>query len=92
MLRRSMALLGRSSLPAALIWRAKQLMEKKVEVRMMEEQSTERHLGRLRDGRPDSLQASSRHLDILRDLKRINAHIVSVAHPIMDESGFRDAS
>jgi phosphate:Na+ symporter len=24
---------------------------------------------------------------MLRDLKRINAHIVSVAHPIMDASG-----
>jgi phosphate:Na+ symporter len=24
---------------------------------------------------------------MLRDLKRLNAHIVSVAHPIMDENG-----
>lgn len=66
---------------------AKQLMEMKVEVRRMEKQSAERHLGRLRDGRSDSLQTSSLHLDILRDLKRINAHIISVAHPIMDKSG-----
>ncbi|MBY5760270.1 Na/Pi cotransporter family protein [Rhizobium leguminosarum] len=66
---------------------AKQLMEVKVEVRRMEKQSAERHLERLRDGRVDSLQTSSLHLDMLRDLKRINAHIVSVAHPILDESG-----
>jgi phosphate:Na+ symporter len=33
------------------------------------------------------MQTSSLHLDMLRDLKRINAHIVSVAHPILDESG-----
>ncbi|NSZ48775.1 Na/Pi cotransporter family protein [Agrobacterium vitis] len=66
---------------------AKQLMEVKVKVRRMEKQSAERHLERLRDGRADSLQTSSLHLDMLRDLKRINAHIVSVAHPIMDESG-----
>ncbi|MCW8143086.1 Na/Pi cotransporter family protein [Agrobacterium tumefaciens] len=66
---------------------AKQMMEMKVEVRRMEKQSAERHLERLRDGRADSLQTSSLHLDILRDLKRINAHIVSVAHPIMDEGG-----
>ncbi|QJX10045.1 Na/Pi cotransporter family protein [Rhizobium brockwellii] len=64
---------------------AQQLMERKVEVRNMEKQSSERHLERLRNGRADSLQTSSLHLDILRDLKRINAHIVSVAHPIMDE-------
>ncbi len=66
---------------------ARQLMEMKVKVRRMEKQSAERHLERLRDGRADSLQTSSLHLDILRDLKRINAHIVSVAHPIMDEHG-----
>lgn len=66
---------------------AKQLMEVKVKVRRMEKQSAERHLERLRDGRADSLQTSSLHLDMLRDLKRINAHIVSVAHPIMNESG-----
>lgn len=66
---------------------ARQMMEVKVEVRRMEKQSAERHLERLRDGRADSLQTSSLHLDMLRDLKRINAHIVSVAHPIMDESG-----
>ena len=66
---------------------ARQMMEVKVEVRQMEKQSSERHLERLRDGRADSLQTSSLHLDLLRDLKRINAHIVSVAHPIMDEHG-----
>ncbi|MBW6424383.1 Na/Pi cotransporter family protein [Rhizobium sp. XQZ8] len=66
---------------------ARQMMDVKVEVRRMEKQSSKRHLERLRDGRADSLQTSSLHLDILRDLKRINAHIVSVAHPIMQESG-----
>lgn len=66
---------------------ARQMMEVKVEVRRMEKQSAERHLERLRDGRADSLQTSSLHLDMLRDLKRINAHIISVAHPILDDHG-----
>ncbi|PYE37303.1 phosphate:Na+ symporter [Rhizobium sp. PP-WC-1G-195] len=66
---------------------ARKLMEVKVEVRNLEKQSAERHFQRLRDGHADSLQTSSLHLDMLRDLKRINAHIVSVAHPIMDASG-----
>lgn len=66
---------------------AKQMVEVKVEVRRMEKQSSGRHLERLRHGRVESLQTSSLHLDILRDLKRINAHIVSVAYPILDESG-----
>nr|CAD6602303.1 Na/Pi cotransporter family protein [Rhizobium sp. Khangiran2] len=66
---------------------ALRLMEMKVDVRKAEKLSAERHLERLRDGRLESLQTSSLHLDILRDLKRINAHIVSVAHPILDDSG-----
>lgn len=51
-----------------------------VGVRRMRKQSAERHLEPRRDGRVDSLQTSSRHLDMLRDLNRINTHIVSVAH------------
>lgn len=66
---------------------AKRMMEIKVEVRHMEKQSAEKHLKRLQEGNTESLQTSSLHLDLLRDLKRINAHIVSVAHPILDESG-----
>ncbi|MFN7023504.1 MAG: Na/Pi cotransporter family protein [Pseudorhizobium sp.] len=66
---------------------ALRLMEIKVDVRKAEKLSAERHLERLRDGRVESLQTSSLHLDILRDLKRINAHLVSVAHPILDDSG-----
>ena len=66
---------------------ALRLMEMKGDVRKAEKLSAERHLERLRDGRLESLQTSSLHLDILRDLKRINAHIVSVAHPILDDSG-----
>lgn len=66
---------------------AMQLMEAKVTVRHMEKQSSDHHLARLREGLTESLQTSSLHLDLLRDLKRINAHIISVAHPILDESG-----
>ncbi|NTF10699.1 Na/Pi cotransporter family protein [Agrobacterium rubi] len=66
---------------------ARRMMELKVEVRKMEKQSAAKHLARLRDGRADSIRTSSLHLDILRDLKRINAHIVAIAHPILDESG-----
>ena len=66
---------------------ARRLMESKVDIRRLEKQSSNRHLERLRDGLTESMQTSSLHLDMLRDLKRINAHIVSVAHPVLDESG-----
>ncbi|HXV31391.1 MAG TPA: Na/Pi cotransporter family protein, partial [Sinorhizobium sp.] len=66
---------------------ARHLIQVKVDVRHMEKRSAERHLERLRDGLAESLQTSSLHLDMLRDLKRINAHIASVAYPIVEESG-----
>ncbi|MGR3700146.1 MAG: PhoU domain-containing protein [Roseovarius sp.] len=66
---------------------ARKMIEQKVEVRAREKQSAQRHLMRLQDGDPRSRETSSLHLDILRDLKRINAHLVSVAHPILDEEG-----
>ncbi|KPP84551.1 MAG: phosphate:Na+ symporter [Rhodobacteraceae bacterium HLUCCO07] len=66
---------------------ARQLIETKVRIRQVERQSAERHFRRLRKGHPESLQTSSLHLDMLRDLKRVGAHLVSVAYPILDEEG-----
>lgn len=66
---------------------ARKLVQIKVDIRRMERDSAERHFLRLQDGQDESLHTSSLHLDILRDLKRVNAHIVSVAYPILDEEG-----
>lgn len=66
---------------------ARKILEAKVEIRRMEKQSAERHLERLRERQVQSLETSSLHLDLLRDLKRINAHFASVAHPILDRRG-----
>ena len=35
----------------------------------------------------ESIETSSLHLDILRDLKRINSHLTSAAYPILEEAG-----
>jgi phosphate:Na+ symporter len=37
----------------------------------------------LREGRPESIETTSLHLDVLRDLKRIHSHICSVAYPVL---------
>ena len=66
---------------------ARKLVELKVGIRNFERLSSQRHLMRLRAGEPESRETSSLHLDILRDLKRINAHAVAIAHPILDEEG-----
>ena len=42
---------------------------------------------RLREGRPESLETTSLHLDVLRDLKRIHSHICSVAYPVLEAAG-----
>jgi phosphate:Na+ symporter len=47
----------------------------------------ERHLDRLREGRPETIETTSLHLDVLRDLRRIHSHICSVAYPVLDAAG-----
>ncbi|HEX5080141.1 MAG TPA: Na/Pi cotransporter family protein [Geminicoccaceae bacterium] len=66
---------------------ARALLERKDQLREMELNSTERHLGRLRSGKVASIETSSLHLDVIRDLKRINSHLASVAYPILDRAG-----
>ncbi|RVJ70749.1 Na/Pi cotransporter family protein [Sinorhizobium meliloti] len=66
---------------------ARELVESKVDIRHLEERSAANHMARLRDGMIDSMQTSSLHLDILRDLKRINAHIAAIAYPILKRQG-----
>jgi phosphate:Na+ symporter len=66
---------------------ARQLVGAKVEVRQLEQRSAERHLERVREQRAETLESSTLHLDILRDLKRINSHLTSVAYPILEELG-----
>ena len=66
---------------------ARELIAEKDNVRIAEKIATEQHLARLRQGTSASIETSALHLDILRDLKRINAHIVSIAHPILEASG-----
>jgi phosphate:Na+ symporter len=71
---------------------ARQLLEQKVQFRDREREAADRHLERLRRGRAESIETSSLHLDILRDLKRINSHLTSVAYPILEQTGELRAS
>ncbi|WP_181699571.1 Na/Pi cotransporter family protein [Chthonobacter albigriseus] len=66
---------------------ARDLVVRKDEIRSLERQAVESHLARLRDGTTASIESSSIHLDIIRDLKRINAHVASVAYPILEQAG-----
>jgi phosphate:Na+ symporter len=66
---------------------ARQLITEKAKLRETEFAAAENHLARLREGRVESIESSSLHLDILRDLKRIHSHICSVAYPVLERAG-----
>jgi phosphate:Na+ symporter len=66
---------------------ARQLIAEKTTLRTAELAAAESHLARLRAGRPESIESSSLHLDVLRDLKRIHSHICSVAYPVLERAG-----
>jgi phosphate:Na+ symporter len=66
---------------------ARRLIEQKTTVRDAEISAAESHLARLRDGKLESIESSSLHLDVLRDLKRIHSHICSVAYPVLEAAG-----
>ncbi|MCC7304807.1 MAG: Na/Pi cotransporter family protein [Alphaproteobacteria bacterium] len=63
---------------------ASQLVEKKKSVREAESETSREHFKRLRAGLAQSIATSSMHLDIIRDLRRINSHITSVAYAIAE--------
>jgi len=65
---------------------ARKLVSEKAQLRGAELAAAERHLERLREGRPETLETTSLHLDVLRDLKRINSHICSVAYAALEIS------
>ncbi len=66
---------------------ARKLLREKVELRKAEIEAADGHFERLREGRPESLETTSLHLDALADLKRIHSHICSVAYPVLEAAG-----
>jgi phosphate:Na+ symporter len=66
---------------------ARRLLREKTAMRTAEFEAADKHFARLKEGRTQSIETSSIHLDIIRDLKRINSHLTSVAYPILDAAG-----
>ena len=71
---------------------ARRLLLEKTSIRAREFEAAEKHFARLRSGRPESIETSSIHIDVVRDLKRINSHLTSVAYPILEAAGELRAS
>ena len=66
---------------------ARQLIAEKDQFRELERVSTEQHFRRVREGRRASIETSGLHLDVVRDLKRIEAHFAATAHPLLERTG-----
>lgn len=66
---------------------ARRLFVQKTTMRAVESSAADSHFTRLREGRPESIETSSIHLDVIRDLKRIHSHVVSAAYPILEAAG-----
>ena len=64
---------------------ARRLLGEKEVFRDLEARATEAHFARIRAGRVESVETSALHLDVLRDLKRINAHLAAAAYPVLDK-------
>jgi phosphate:Na+ symporter len=56
------------------------LLQEKTLIRASEREATQNHIIRIREGRSETLETMSMHVDTLRDLKRIHSHICSVAY------------
>ncbi len=66
---------------------ARRLVAEKGRLRAAERVAAERHLERLREGRPETVETTGLHLDILRDLRRIHSHVCAAAYPVLEAAG-----
>lgn len=64
---------------------AKQLVHYKRGLKDAEIQSATNHIQRLKEGLPQTVATSGIHMDVIRDLRRVNTYITSVAYGILSE-------
>lgn len=65
---------------------ARQLVDDKALIRQAEKDASVNHLGRLQRGVPETMATSDLHMDIIRDLRRINSLMTAIAYPILDDT------
>jgi len=65
---------------------ARELIKEKKNIREAEIESSALHFERLRNKTPETIATSSLHLDVIRDYRRINSYITSVAYAIIENA------
>lgn len=63
---------------------AEKLLKQKRRFRELEREAASTHFERLRRDQADSIETSGLHLDIIRDLTRINSHLAAAAYPLLE--------
>lgn len=66
---------------------AKRLIAQKDAFRSLENKAIDEHFRAGQRGRRESLRKSALYVDLIRDLHRINSHIVSAGYPIVEAAG-----
>ncbi|MGH7119273.1 MAG: Na/Pi cotransporter family protein [Acetobacteraceae bacterium] len=67
---------------------ARELAAEKAIFRDLETAATTGHFQRLRERRIESVETSALHLDLVRDIKEVNGHLVAAAaYPVLKEQG-----
>jgi phosphate:Na+ symporter len=66
---------------------ARRLVEEKERFRDFEQTTRERHLYLIGSGKASGLEMNALQLDVTRDLKRIEAHIATGAHTLLQRNG-----
>lgn len=65
---------------------AQKLVEGKRTIREAERTTSTLHFERMRTGLPETIATSALHLDIIRDYRRINSYITTIAYAIIETS------
>lgn len=66
---------------------ARKMVNDKETIRQAEITASVSHIERLRERVPETIATSSLHLDIIRDYRRINSYMCTVAFPLLEEKG-----
>ena len=66
---------------------AKTLIEQKDQFQAIERRVIDEHFRKGAGNKKEALRKSALFIDMIRDLHRINSHIVSAGYPIVDEAG-----
>ena len=69
---------------------ARQLLKDKHDIREAEIAGMATHIERLSEGKPETVDTSSLHVDIIRDYRRINSYMCTVAYPLLEEDSERE--